>query len=807
MEAFVRDLRFALRMLLSRPGFTVLAVVCLALGIGASAAIFSVVNGVLLKPLPFPESERLATYGSSRGKSADIGSLSAPDFVDLRAGATLADLAVYNDDVFSLRNNDAAVQLRGARISSNAFRVLGVTPLLGRAFTMEEELPNRGREVALSYSAWQRLFNGDRKVIGRQVRLDANDYTVVGVMPKGFSFPIRSADIDAWVPLKLAGDSTFAEQRGAHYLTGVARLKPGVSMSQAQSEMQMIASRLATLYPGTNHDRVAVVKGLQETIVSGSRSSLLVLAGAVCCLLLIACANVANLMLARSSLRSKEVAVRTAIGASRAVILRQVLTESVLLAFVGGIAGLLLAVWGTDLLLAIAPRALPRVQDITLDWRVASFTAFVTIGTGLLFGLMPAIQLSSSDLNGTLKDGGRSVTGSGGGNRTRSALVIVEVALSLVLLAGAGLLSATLLRLQRVDPGFDSHNVLTAETSLPDVKYKTDAQQASFYDLLLDKVRTIPGVEGVAGVSVLPMSGNNMIIGFALEGEPRGDGVPPAHGEMLDIVTADFFSVMRVPLKAGRLFAAQEDSTTTPVIIVNEAFAKKYWPGQNPLGKRVSAGYNSDTLRAVIGVVGDVRRSALDQDPAPAMYLSYHQASYSGLTLVVRTRDNATNVPAALTRDVASLDPDQTLGKIRPMETVLESSLARQRFSASLLGIFAMIALALSAVGIFGVMTAMVTQRTRELAVRLALGAHPRKVLQLVMSHGASLAGMGIVIGLFGAFALSRVVAGLLYNVSASDPVTLFGVSLLLAAVALLACYIPARRATRLDPIITLREE
>jgi len=806
MEAFVRDLRFATRMLLARPGFTVLAVVCLALGIGASAAIFSVVNGVLLKPLPYPESERLVSYGSQRGKEA-VGLLSAPDFVDLRAGSTKADLAVYNDDAFSLRNNDVAVQMRGARISSNLFHVLGVAPILGRSPTLEEEIPKQGHVVILSYGAWQRLFSGDRKIIGRQLRLDANDYSVIGVMPKGFSFPSRSVDIDAWTPLTLAGDSAFADSRGAHYLTGVARLKAGASMSEAKSEQQMITNRLAGLYPGSNSNRFAAVKDLQESIVGGSRSSLMLLAGAVCCLLLIACANVANLMLARSSLRSKEVAVRTAIGASRAVILRQVLTESVLLAFVGGIAGLLLAVWGTDLLLAIAPRALPRVHDITLDWRVVTFTTFVTIGTGLLFGLMPAIQLSSSDLNGTLKDGGRSVTGSGGGNRTRSALVIAEVALSLVLLAGAGLLSATLLKLQRVDPGFDSHNVLTAETSLPYQKYKTDAQQASFYDLLLDKVRAIPGVEGAAGVSILPLDGSNMAIGFSLEGEPRGEGVPPAHGEMLDVITTDFFSVMKIPVKAGRAFTAADDSAAPPVIIVNEAFAKKYWPGQNPLGKRISAGYNSDTLRAVVGVVGDLRRIALDQEAAPAMYLAYHQASYPALTLMLRTRDNATNVPAALTRDLASLDPDQTFGRIRPMEVVLESSLAQQRFSASLLGIFAMIALALSAVGIFGVMTAMVTQRTRELAVRLALGAHPRKVLQLVMSHGASLAGIGIVIGLFGAFALSRVVAGMLYNVSASDPVTLLGVSLLLAAVALLACYIPARRATRLDPIITLREE
>jgi putative ABC transport system permease protein len=756
--------------------------------------------------LPFPHSEQLFSYGTSRGK-IERGPLSAPDFVDLRSQSTRADLAVFSEQSYTLRNNESAVQLSGAGISSNLFRVLGVTPLLGRSPSLEEELPKRGTVVVISYGAWQRLFNGDPKIIDRQVRIDARDYTVIGVMPKGFSYPIdNSGDADAWVPLTLAGDSTFADERGSHYLRGVGRLKPGVSLALAGSELRALSMRLAEQYPGTNRDRLANVKDLQESIVTGSRSSLLLLAGAVCCLLLIACANVANLMLARATLRSKEVAVRTAIGASRLVILRQVLTESVLLAAVGGIAGLLLAVWGTDLLLRLAPSALPRVHDITLDWRVLAFTTVLTIGTGLLFGFMPAIQLSSSDLNGTLKEGGRSVTGAGGGNRTRSMLVITEVALSLILLAGAGLLSATLLRLQKVDPGFDSTNVLTAETSLPDSKYKTDAQQTAFYDLVLEKVRAIPGVIDVAGVSILPLSGNTMMISLALEGEPRGKGIPTLHGEMLDVVTPNFFSVMKIPLKAGRLFAAQEDSTPL-VVLVNEALARKYWPGQSAVGKRISVGYNSDSLREVVGVVGDVHRAALNEEPAPAIYLPHHQAAYPALTLLVRTRDNATNVPAALVRQLAALDPDQTLGNIRPMRTVLASSLARQRFSASLLGIFAMIALALSAVGIFGVMTAMVTQRTRELAVRLALGAHPRKVLQLVLSHGATLAGIGIAIGLFGAFALSRVVAGMLYNVAATDPLTLLSVSLLLAAVALLACYIPARRATRLDPIITLREE
>ncbi|MEO8881198.1 MAG: ABC transporter permease, partial [Gemmatimonadaceae bacterium] len=758
MEAFVRDLRYAQRMIISRPGFTVLAVVCLALGIGASAAIFSVVNGVLLKPLPFPEADRLVAWGSSRGK-AEAGALSGPDFVDLRGATKRADLAVYTDDAFSLRSNDATLQLRGARISSNLFRVLGVAPILGRSPTMEEELPKRGREVVISYGEWKRQFNGDPKVIGKVVRLDANDYTVIGVMPKGFSYPSRAVEMDAWAPLELAGDSTFEQQRGAHYLKGVGRLAAGATAGELLSELQAGVVHLRELYPAFGAERQAGIQNLQDTIVKGSRSLLLLLAGAVGCLLLIACANVANLMLARSSLRAKEVAVRTAVGASRSVILRQLLTESVLLAMIGGALGLLLAVWGTDLLLAIAPRAIPRVHDITLDWRVVSFTAIVTIGTGLLFGAAPALQLSNSDLNGTLKDGGRSVTGSGSGNRTRSVLVITEVALSLILLAGAGLLSATLLKLESVDPGFDAHNILTTRMSLPSSRYKTDGSQAAFYDRMLERVRATPGVEAVAGVSIVPMAGDASISGFALESEPHGPNDPPAHGEAADAVTTDFFSVMRIPLKAGRFFTAQDDSAGPKVVIVNEAFAKKYWPGENPLGKRI---YPGDSLRAVVGVVGDVRRDALDREAAPAFYLSNHQWGWSDLSLLVRTRRNAVDVTAALPRDLAALDPDQTLGPIRSLETVLSASLSRQRFSASLLGIFAMIALALSAVGIFGVMTAMVTQRTRELAVRLALGAHPRKVLQLVMSHGAWLAGSGIAIGLFGAFALSRVVAGML---------------------------------------------
>jgi putative ABC transport system permease protein len=807
METIVRDVRFAMRMLVKRPGFTILAVVCLALGIGASAAIFSVVNGVLLRPLPFPEPGRLLAWGSAKHMASEISSISAPDFVDLRAASTHAELAVYAGNAFTLRSEDAAMRLRGAIVSSNLFHVLGVAPILGRAPSRDEEITKRGKVAVLSNGLWHRAFAADPGIIGRTIRLEATDYVVIGVMPKGFSFPLEPEPIDVWVPLTLAGDSNFAQQRGGHYLEGVARLAPRATADQASSELKSIAAHLAALYPGTNKDRTANVRDLQDEIVHGSRPALLVLAGAVACLLLIACANVANLMLARATLRAKEVAVRTAIGASRSSILRQVLTESVILALAGGVAGLLLAAWGSDLLLSIAPRALPHVHEIGLDWRVVAFTAFMAIGTGLLFGIAPALQLSGAELGDTLKEGGRSVTGAGHANRTRSSLVIAEVALSLILLTGAGLLSATLLRLQHVDPGFDPSNVLTTTLSLPGATYKTDAQQAAFYDRLIDGARAIPGVESVGAVSIIPLSHERMIIGFFLASEPRGDAISPPHGEALDVVSPDFFASMKIPVKMGRTFTAQDDSVAPLAIMVNESFAKKYWPGQNPVGQQLSVGYNTDSLRAVIGVVGNVRRDALDTEAAPAMYLPYRQAAYDGMSLTIRTRANAASVAAALRSEITSLDPDLAVGAVRPMETVMSESLSRQRFSASLLGIFAMIALALSAVGIFGVMSAMVTQRTRELAVRLALGANPRRVLRLVMSQGAALAGIGIVIGLFGAFALSRVVAGMLYDVAATDPATLAGVSLVLAAVALLACYIPARRATRVDPIITLREE
>ncbi len=813
MQSFMRDVRYAVRVLGKRPAFTVLAVICLALGIGANAAIFSVVNGVLLKPLSFPHPDRLIAMATGQPSVHAEGSLSPPDFVDYRAGAKRVELAAWAGALFSFRASDAPKRLRGAVISSNLFHVLGVSPMLGRGPSAEEELPKRDREAVLSWDLWKSELGGDQQIVGKTIRLDATEYTVIGVMPKGFEFPIGTRQpTELWVPLTLAGDSTFEQQRGGHFLRAVGRLAPGVTAEQARAELRSISARLSQLHPATNSKFTANVEPLQENLVGDSRLALLVLAGAVGFLLLIACANVANLMLARATLRTKEVAVRTALGASRMSIVRQLLTESVLLALLGGAVGLLLASWGTDFLLGLATRAIPRVHDVTLDWSVVGFTAAVAIASGILFGLAPALQVTRTDINTTLKEGGRSVTGAGGTNRTRSVLVVAEVALSLMLLAGAGLLSATLLQLQRVDPGFDPRHVATTLLSLSSTTYDSSHKQIAFFDRLVDRVRAIPGVTDAAAVTILPESGSDMVISLSLPDEPHGPDDPPLHAEQLDVASPGYFRTVGIPVRQGRDFTSHDTDKAPWVMVVSESFAKKYWPGQDPIGQRAYVGYGGgfpmdSAARTVVGVVGDVRRYALDEDPRPMVYIPMGQAASGTMTLVARTRGTPENFDGAIRHEVIAMDPDQSMLPVRSFEWILSESLDKQRFSAFLLGLFAVVALALSAVGIFGVMTAMVTQRTREIAVRMALGAQPRDVLRMVVSHGAVLAGLGVVIGLIGAFALSRVIRGLLYGVGATDPVTLLGVSLLLGAVALIACWLPARRATRVDPIVVLREE
>jgi putative ABC transport system permease protein len=806
----LNDIRYAIRTLRNRPTFTAIAIVCLALGIGASAAIFTVVDSVLLKPLPFPQSGELLSVNSHpSGESGGSGAASGPDFVDWRSQATALEPAAYRTTTFNVRRADAAVRLQGATVSANLFRVLRVAPMLGRTFTPEEELTGRGDVAILSHELWQREFNGDPNIIGKTIRLDAATYAVVGVMPKGFAFPIATERAQLWTPLTLSGDGPAVPSRGAHSFRVIARLAPGATAERAQNELAAISRRLAEQYPATNAEWTASVLPLRDALVGGSRHALLVLAGAVCFLLLIACGNVANLMLARATMQTRDVAVRTALGASRTRIIRQLITEGVVLALVAGVAGVLLAWWGVGLLIAKAPAALPRMADIALDWRALLFTLVVSVLTGLLFAIAPALQITAGNLQSALREGGRSMTGPGSAHRLRSALVISEIALSLVLLAGAGLLGASLMRLERVRAGFDARDVITTRVSLSSSTYASNAKTLAFYDRLLESVSGLREVKAAGLVSVVPLSGSNIVIGMQLEGEPRPTSGGYSHAEDLDIISADYFRAMAIPLISGRAFTVRDDSASPNVMVVSEAFAKKYWPGQSPIGKRVITATSPDSghVREVVGVVGDIHRGALDAPPRPAMYLPIGQLPFGSLSLVVRTNGNAPGLADAIRRAVTALDPDQALTPIRPMEDVIAGSLARQRFSAFLLSVFAGVALLLSAIGIYGVMASMVAQRRREIAVRMALGARPNDVVRMVVRHGAVLAGIGMAAGIVAALALSRVLVSLLYGTSTADPVALLAVSAVLGGVALLASYLPARRATRVDPAMVLGAE
>ncbi|HXY32498.1 MAG TPA: ABC transporter permease [Gemmatimonadaceae bacterium] len=809
MDTLFRDIRYSLRLLLKQPGFTTLAIICLALGIGASTAIFSVVNGVLLRPLPFPGAGQLVAAGGRdvTGQRKTVRSSSPPDFVDFRTQAKSAEFAAYYNITYSYRGADVPERVAAAVVSSNLFHVLGVSPMLGRGFLAEEELPKRDREVVLGYDFWKQQFSGDRRAIGKTLRLDATDYVIVGVMPAGFAFPIQAEASRFWTPMTLAGDSTFEQDRGDHYISVVGRMKPGFTVKQVDAELRAISDRLRELHPSMNANFFGGALPLSEQLTGDARPALLVLAGAVCFLLLIACANVANLMLSRVTLRAKEMAVRTALGAARRRIVRQLLTESVILALAGGALGILLASWGKDFLLSTSPMAVPRAAEVSIDWVVVTFTTVVCVLTGVLFGLAPAMQIVRADLNSTLKEAGRSITGPGSARRMRNGLVAAEIALSLMLLAGAGLLSGSLLRLEGVDPGFQSKDVFTARLRIPELKYKSNLQQADFYDALVDRVRAIPGVTSAAAVTVLPLSGNNMMLGMNIEGETRPRPTDFVHVAQFDAVTPDYFRTMEIPLKAGRVFTSHDDSAATPVVIINEALVKTFFPGQNPLGKKIAVAFNEGPMREIVGVVGDIRRSTLSSPPEPTAYTPERQTTMPTMVLVARTAGSNAAFAGAFRRELSALDPDQSASTVRRLDDVIADSLAPRRFTVSLLAIFAVVALSLSAVGVFGVMTSMVTQRSREIAVRVALGARPRDVFSLVLSHGLTLAAIGVGAGLVGAFALSRVLTGLLFGIGATDPFTLATAALLLGAVALIACYLPARRATRLDPITVLKDE
>jgi putative ABC transport system permease protein len=801
------DLRFAARVLLKNPGFTVVAVVALALGIGANSAIFSVVNTVLLRPLPYKDPARLMMVFEDNSKLGYPRDTPAPaNYIDWHdQNKVFSAMAAMDQLSLNLTGESEPEKIDGHRVSASFFPLLGVDPQLGRWFSPEEDQPGQNRVVVLSHALWQRRFAGDPGVVGKTITLNGAGFQVVGVMPAGFQFPSREDQF--WTPIAFTPQQ--AARRGSHYLDVVARLKEGVTLEQAQAEMSTIASRLQQQYPQSNTDVGATVVPLQEQLVGDIKPALLVLLGAVGFVLLVACANVANLLLARAAARQKEIATRIALGASRIRLIRQFLTESVLLASLGGVVGLLLSVWGVRVLKAFIPDTISQAKDISIDVKVLLFTLLVSLLTGLVFGLAPALQATKFNLNETLKEGGRDSAAGSRGNRIRAALVVAEVAISLVLLVGAGLLINSFLRLRNVDPGFRAENVLTMNVVLTPQKYPDLARRAAFYTDVIGRVEALPGVKSATVASQIPLTQQGDSSGLLFEGRPD----PPAGQPNLAairVVGAHYFQTMNVRLLRGRVLTDQDRADSPSVAVISETMARRYWPGDDPMNKRFSFGRpESDTdWVTVVGVVNDVRQFGLDAEVKPQVYMSYQQMDgFVPRYLIVSTSVEPRSVAGSVRGAVWEVDRDQPVSDISTMEDVLSESLARQRFSTILLGVFGAVALVLAAVGIYGVMSYSVAQRTHEIGIRMALGAQPRDVLKLAVGQGLKLVLVGVAIGAAVALALTRVMASLLYGVSATDPVTFVTISLVLVGVALLASFIPARRATKVDPLIALRYE
>ncbi|HEV2802105.1 MAG TPA: ABC transporter permease [Pyrinomonadaceae bacterium] len=811
METLIQDLRYGFRSLLKSKGFTFVAVLALALGIGANSAIFSVVNSVLLRPLPFERPEELVAV---QGRNERDGSLftehSYPNYVDLRdQSQSFAHVVAYSPTTAFITGGEEPERVRGVIASADLFPMLGVQPVLGRVYTREEDKPGVQRTIVLSYGLWQRRYGADPKIVGQEIPLGSTPAVVLGVMPQGFKYPLGGNDnYEFWMPLANAMSQSDLTGRGSVFLPIAARLKQGVRVEQAQAEANTIAARLAMQYPATNTGQGYALKALHENLVGDLRPALLVLLAAVGCVLLIACANVANLLLARAAARHKEISIRTALGASRWRIIRQLLTESLLLALMGGALGLLIAMWGIDLLLAATPADLPRLNEVTLDGRVIAFNAAMTLLTGIVFGLAPALQASKADLNEALKDGGR-VSGEGGRrSKLRGALVVAEVAISLVLLVGAGLLVQSFMRLLNVTPGFDAERVMTLDLVAGRRKYPDSAQQTALIQNLLQRTSALPGVEAVGVVNPLPLNGNFDAYNFAFPGRAAfAPGEEPNADRR--IISPDYFRAMSIALQRGRAFSDRDARDAPPVCTINETFARRYFADTDPVGQRIAFTDAPDApAREVVGVVADVRHAGLDAPAGLEYYVPYSQAAFGRLTLVTRTasQDPASIMPA-LRSLIREIDKDLPLWNVRTMNTLMSESVARRRFNMILLGIFALVALLLASLGIYGVMSYTVTQRTHEIGIRLALGAQPPDVLKMVLKQGMLLAAAGVALGLVCSFALTRSMSSLLYGVSATDPATFGLITLLLVLVAFAANYIPARRATRVDPLTALRYE
>jgi len=804
-----QDLRYGLRTLAKNPAFTSVAIVALALGIGANSAIFSVVNAVLLRPLPFKNPEQLVMLWENATHLGFPKNTPPPaNFLDWQKQASaFTGMAAMVERSFNLTGVGEPERLDGRRVSANLFELLGVPAVLGRTFAPDDDRPGT-HVVLLSYSLWQRRFGSDPSVIGRALALNGESYTVIGIMPRFVQLPgFANRNDQLWVPIAFPPEE--AAQRGNHFLEVIARLKPGITLKPAQAEMDTIAARLAQQYPDYNTRIGTVVVPLQEEVVGDIKPALLILLGAVGFVLLIACANVANLLLARAAVRQKEIALRLALGASRSRLTRQFLTESVLLAMFGAGLGLLLAVGGIRMLKTFIPATIAQVQTINIDARVLIFTAFIAVVTGIAFGLAPALQASHLNLNDTLKEGGRDAGGGSKGNRLRGLLVIGEVAVSFVLLIGAGLLINSFFHLRNLQPGFRADHLLTMKVDLSEVKYPDRDRRAVFFDEVIRRVRALPGVQSAAVAGNLPLTYNGDSMNISVEGVP--DPPPDQRSDVIfRAIGPGYVGTMGIPIIRGRDFTDQDKADSKDVVVISEKTAQHFWPGQDPIGRRLKPGSSTSKTpwREVIGIVKDVRQNDFIAAPKMQMYFTYRQLKdLAPNALVVRTSIEPLSLAASVRDAIWSVDKDQTVADIDTMEHIVAEAVARQRFSMLLLGLFATLALLLASVGIYGVMSYSVAQRTHEIGIRIALGATRGDVLQMTIKQGLKLVGSGMILGLAAAFLLTRVLQTLLFGISATDPVTFFGISLVLLAVAILASYIPALRATNVDPLVALRAQ
>ena len=798
MDSLIKDIRYGLRSLAKRPAFTAVAVITIALGIGVNTAIFSVINAVLLRPLPYDDPSRLISFRSNQ---------SGPDLADVEAQSkTFSRLGGMVVQPLAYTAGAEPVEFQIGQVTGGFFETLGVKPERGRFITSDDDRNGGPHVVVLSHELWVKQFSHDEQILGKAIALSGNMYTIIGVMPKSFVTP--RIETEAWTPVHVS-DPLAANFRGVHFLKTYGRLAPGVTLEQARAEMHVIDENLAAQYPADTKNRTTVLFPLYERIVGETRRSLYILFAAVTFVLLIACANFANLLLARAAERHREFVIRGALGAGRWRLMRQLLTESLLLSLAGGAAAVVLALWGTKLLVSFKPENLPRLSEINVDARVLVFTLGVSVLTGLIFGLVPAWAASRGRVGDALKEGGRNATAGGARQRLRSTFVVVELAVALVLLVGAGLLVKTFWKLRSVEPGFNPDHVITMRVALPETRYKEVAPQTRFRKQVLDGMNSLPGVQA-AMISELPLSGDSLNHDFLIDGRPP---IAPGDEPSLETrsVIGDYFKVMQIPLRRGRDFGPQDFDDRAPRVgIANDALVREYFQNEEPLGKRIRWARDSQVQWiTIVGVVGDVKHFGLDLPEEPALYTPYTQINpwKRWMSIAARTQGDAAGAAQALKKEIWKVDSQLPITKVETMSEVAALSFAARRFNMSLLSLFAGLALVLAAIGIYGVMSNAVTQRTQEIGIRLALGARSIDVLKLVIRNGLTLVIIGVAIGLAGAFALTRLMTSLLFGVTPTDAWTIGVVSGVLIGVALLACFIPARRATKVDPLVALRYE